>query len=192
MWPGIEHPLYTHYHDNEWGVPVDDDQKLFEKLVLEGFQAGLSWLTILKKRETFRQAFDGFNAEKIVRYTDADKARLMADPGIIRNRLKIDATIDNARAYLALQNTTALSAFLWDFMDGRPQVNRYKAHGDVPPQTEISTKMSKALKAKGFRFVGPTTVYAFMQAMGFVNDHLTNCHRHAACAEKQKAFKLKV
>jgi DNA-3-methyladenine glycosylase I len=189
-WPGIDDPLYTRYHDTEWGVPVADDQKLFEKLVLEGFQAGLSWLTILKKRETFRQAFDGFDAHAIVRYDDADKQRLMANPGIIRNRLKIDATIDNARAFLALQEAGTLSAFLWDFMDGKPQINAYAAHSDVPPQTELSTRISKALKAKGFRFVGPTTVYAFMQAMGFVNDHLTGCHRHAACAGKQKVFKV--
>jgi DNA-3-methyladenine glycosylase I len=189
-WPGIDHPIYTRYHDTEWGVPVADDNKLFEKLILEGFQAGLSWLTILKKRETFRQAFHNFDATKIVRYGDADKARLMVDAGIIRNRLKIDATIDNARALLALQETTTLSAFLWDFVDGKPRINRYQAHGDVPSQTETSVAISKALKIKGFRFVGPTTVYAFMQSMGFVNDHLATCHRHGACARLQTSFKL--
>ena len=188
-WPGLEHPEYIHYHDTEWGVPVADDQKLFEKLVLEGFQSGLSWLTILRKRETFRKAFHGFDAERIVRYTDKDRARLMADAGIIRNRLKIDATIDNARALLALQERQGLAVFLWDFFDGKPQINAHAAHGRVPPSTEMSTRISKALKAEGFRFVGPTTVYAFLQSMGFVNDHLTNCHRHAACAKLQRAFK---
>jgi DNA-3-methyladenine glycosylase I len=188
-WPGIDDPIYRAYHDTEWGVPVTDDQKLFEKLILEGFQAGLSWLTILKKRETFRQAFHNFDATMIASYDDAEKARLMADPGIIRNRLKIDATIDNARALLALQETTTLAAFLWDFVDGKPRINRYTAHGDVPPQTEISAAISKALKAKGFRFVGPTTVYAFMQSMGFVNDHLAACHRHGDCASLQKTFR---
>jgi DNA-3-methyladenine glycosylase I len=188
-WPGIEHPEYTLYHDTEWGVPTGDSQKLFEKLILEGFQAGLSWLTILRKRETFRAAFDQFDATKIVRYTDADRARLMADAGIIRNRLKIDATIDNAKAYLKLQETRDLGALLWDVFDGKPQVNAHAAHGDVPPVTGESTKISKMLKAEGFRFVGPTTVQAFLQAMGFVNDHLVGCHRHAACAKLQKVFK---
>jgi DNA-3-methyladenine glycosylase I len=190
-WPGLADPIYTHYHDTEWGVPVTDDQKLFEKLILEGFQSGLSWLTILKKRDTFRQAFDNFDANKIVRYSDGDRARLMADAGIIRNRLKIEATIDNAQAFLSLQQTTTLSAFLWNFVDGKPKFNSYKAHGDVPPQTELSATISKALKAKGFRFVGPTTVYAFLQSMGFVNDHLVACHRHKACAALQKSFLLK-
>jgi DNA-3-methyladenine glycosylase I len=188
-WPGLEHPEYTHYHDTEWGVPVADSQKLFEKLVLEGFQSGLSWLTILRKRETFRAAFHGFDATRIARYTDKDKARLMADAGIIRNRLKIEATIDNAKAFLALQDKEGLAPFLWDFFDGKPQINVYAKHGDVPPVTEQSARISKALKQKGFRFVGPTTVYAFLQSMGFVNDHLTTCHRHAECAKLQKKFK---
>lgn len=188
-WPGLEHPDYIHYHDTEWGVPCADDNKLFEKLILEGFQSGLSWLTILRKRETFRAAFHNFDAERIARYTDKDRARLMADAGIIRNRLKIDATIDNARAFLKMQDDKRLAVFLWDFFDGKPQINRPAKHGDVPPVTEISTKISKALKAEGFRFVGPTTVYAFLQSMGFVNDHLTGCHRHAECAKLQKAFK---
>ncbi len=188
-WPGLEHPEYTRYHDTEWGVPTADDQKLFEKLVLEGFQSGLSWLTILRKRETFRAAFHGFDAARIVKYTDADRARLMADAGIIRNRLKIEATIDNARAFLDMQSREGLAPFLWGFFDGKPQINRYAAHGEVPPVTAQSTAISKALKARGFRFVGPTTVYAFLQSMGFVNDHLTTCHRHAACAKLQRAFK---
>lgn len=188
-WPGLEHPEYTRYHDIEWGVPIGDSQKLFEKLVLEGFQSGLSWLTILRKRDTFRAAFHGFDAEKIAGYTDADKARLMADAGIIRNRLKIDATIDNARAYLKLQETHDLGALLWAEFGGKPHINTFAAHSEVPPVTEQSTRISKMLKAKGFRFVGPTTVYAFLQAMGFVNDHLVSCHRHAACAKLQRAFK---
>lgn len=190
-WPGLADPIYQRYHDEEWGVPTADDRKLFEKLILEGFQSGLSWITILRKREHFRKVFHGFDAERIARYGEKDVARLMADPGIVRNRLKVEATIDNARAYLALREKTSLSAFLWDFVDGKPRINRYKAHGDVPPQTDVSLAISKALKKEGFRFVGPTTVYAFMQSMGFVNDHLTTCHRHAACAALQTSFKVK-
>jgi DNA-3-methyladenine glycosylase I len=189
-WHGIDDPVYTTYHDTEWGVPKTDEVALFEKLVLEGFQSGLSWLTILKKRDTFRAAFDQFDAEKIARYGDTETARLLADAGIIRNRLKIAATIDNARALLKLQDRTTLAAFLWGFLDGRPQINRYNVFGDVPPQTELSLKISKALKAEGFRFVGPTTMYAFMQASGMVNDHLVSCHRHAPCAALQKTFKF--
>jgi DNA-3-methyladenine glycosylase I len=188
-WPGLEHPEYTHYHDTEWGVPTKNDQELFEKLILEGFQSGLSWLTILRKRESFRAAFHDFDAERMARYTDKDKARLMADAGIIRNRLKVEASIDNARAFLALQEKQGLAKFLWDYFDGTPVINAFAKHGEVPPVTEVSTKISKALKGAGFRFVGPTTVYAFLQSKGFVNDHLTTCHRHAACAKLQKAFK---
>jgi DNA-3-methyladenine glycosylase I len=189
-WPGLDDAEYTRYHDEEWGVPCADDQKLFEKLILEGFQSGLSWLTILRKRENFRKAFHGFDATRIARYTAKDQARLMADAGIIRNRLKVEASIDNAKAFLKMRDRQGLAAFLWDFVDGRPQINTYNAHGDVPPQTGVSLKMSKALKAEGFRFVGPTTVYAFMQSMGFVNDHLSGCHRHAACASLQRRFKV--
>ncbi len=187
-WPGLEAPDYTHYHDTEWGVPCADDKKLFEKLVLEGFQAGLSWITILRKREHFRKVFHGFDPEQIARYTDTDIARLMADPGIVRNKMKVEATIDNARAFLKLQDHSSLSAFLWAFQDGKAVVNRYRAHGDVPPKTDISTAMSKALLKQGFRFVGPTTLYAFMQSMGFVNDHLVGCHRHQVCADMQKVW----
>lgn len=187
-WPGLEAPEYTHYHDTEWGVPCGDDQKLFEKLILEGFQSGLSWLTILRKRDTFRKAFQGFDARRIARYGEKDVARLMADTGIIRNRLKIEATIDNAKAFLELQERTRLAVFLWNFVDARPIINNYKAHGDVPAQTDLSVKISKALKAEGFRFVGPTTLYAFLQSMGFINDHLAGCHRHAACAALQKTW----
>jgi DNA-3-methyladenine glycosylase I len=188
-WPGLEHPEYAHYHDTEWGVPVADDQKLFEKLILEGFQSGLSWLTILRKRESFRVAFHRFDAVRIARYTDKDRSRLMANAGIIRNRLKIEATIDNAKAFLALQEKERLAPLLWDFFDGKPQINAHDKHGGVPATTEKSTQISKVLKQKGFRFVGPTTVYAFLQSMGFVNDHLTTCHRHAECAKLQRKFK---
>ncbi len=188
-WPGISDPIYERYHDEEWGVPHADDRRLFEKLVLEGFQSGLSWLTILKKRDNFRRAFHGFAAEKISRYGEKDIARLMANPGIVRNKLKIEATIDNARAYLRLSETIPLSEYLWDFLDGEPLVNTPAAMSDVPAETELSRRISKALKSQGFRFVGPTTVYAFMQSCGFVNDHLVACHRHAACAKLQRRFK---
>ena len=188
-WVGITDAEYQRYHDEEWGVPHADDRLLFEKLVLEGFQSGLSWLTILKKRPTFRKAFANFDATRIARYGDADKARLMADAGIVRNRLKIEATIDNARAYLKLRERTSLAAFLWNFVDGRPIVHERRSMADVPAETEISRAISKALKKEGFRFVGPTTVYAFMQSSGFVNDHMIGCHRHAPCAELQRAFR---
>jgi DNA-3-methyladenine glycosylase I len=187
-WPGIIDPMYAHYHDNEWGVPKSKDRDLFEKLVLEGFQSGLSWLTILKKRDNFRAAFHDFDTARIARYTDGDRARLMADAGIIRNRLKIEATIDNARAYLKFAEKRSLAHFLWDFVDGRPQINTYQGHSDVPAETELSKRISKALKAEGFRFVGPTTMYAFMQASGFVNDHLVSCHRHAPCTALMQNF----
>jgi DNA-3-methyladenine glycosylase I len=191
-WVGIAEPIYARYHDQEWGVPQPDDRALFEKLVLEGFQAGLSWLTILKKRDNFRRAFHGFAPERIARYGAKDVARLMADPGIVRNRLKVEATIDNARAVLKLMERTPLSAFLWKFLDGRPQINRHKSFKTVPAETPSSKAISKALKTEGFRFVGPTTVYAFMQSTGMVNDHLVTCHRHEACAELQRRFKAPV
>jgi DNA-3-methyladenine glycosylase I len=191
-WVGIAEPIYTRYHDEEWGVPQPDDRALFEKLVLEGFQAGLSWLTILKKRENFRRAFQGFVPERIARYGAKDIARLMADPGIVRNRLKVEATIDNARAVLKLTKRMSLSAFLWNFLDGHPQINRHKSFKTVPAETPASKAISKALKAEGFRFVGPTTVYAFMQSTGMVNDHLVTCHRHEACAQLQRRFKAPV
>ena len=189
-WGGIEAQIYAHYHDTEWGVPHADDRRMFEKLVLEGFQSGLSWLTILKKREAFRAAFHGFDPERIARYTEKDKARLMADAGIVRNRLKVEATIDNARAMLKLQERTGLARFLWSFVDGTPVINERTSFKEVPAQTEMSRRISKALKAEGFRFVGPTTVYAFMQSTGMVNDHLVTCHRHAACAKLQRKFRM--
>jgi len=188
-WAGIGDAEYARYHDEEWGVPHADDRRLFEKLVLEGFQSGLSWRTILAKRENFRRAFADFDAARIARFTAKDKARLMADAGIVRNRLKIEATIDNARAYLALAERQSLAAFLWGFLDGRPMIHERRTMKDVPAVTEQSTSISKALKKHGFRFVGPTTVYAFMQSTGMVNDHLAACHRHAACARLQRAFK---
>jgi DNA-3-methyladenine glycosylase I len=157
--------------------------------VLEGFQSGLSWLTILRKRENFRAAFHGFDPERIARYGAKDVARLMADAGIVRNRSKIEATIDNARALLKLNEHTSLAAFLWDLADGRPQINAHRSFKGVPAQTSTSKAMSKALKGRGFRFVGPTTVYAFMQATGMVNDHLVSCHRYAACAKLQRRFR---
>lgn len=182
-WTGIQDPEYSRYHDEEWGVPHADDRLLFEKLVLEGFQSGLSWLTILRKRPAFRAAFHDFDTERIARYTDKDKARLMADAGIVRNRLKIEATIDNARAYLKLAETRSLSSFLWDFLDGRPIIHHRRTHADIPAETELSKRISKELKRQGFRFVGPTTIYAFMQSSGMVNDHLVGCHRHGPCSE---------
>jgi len=189
-WSGIADPIYARYHDEEWGVPKSDDRAMFEKLVLEGFQSGLSWLTILKKRENFRKAFHGFDAARIARYGAKDIARLMADAGIVRNKLKVEATIDNARALLKLQERTSLAAFLWGFLDDRPQINAHRSFKTVPAETATSKAISKALKAEGFRFVGPTTVYAFMQATGMVNDHLVNCMRHEPCAKLQRSFKL--
>ena len=170
-------------------MPKIDDRALFEKLVLEGFQAGLSWLTILRKRDNFRKAFHGFDAEKIVRYKDRDVERLMADAGIIRNKAKIEATISNAEAYLRLQERTSLAKFLWDFVDGKPLIHERRAMREIPPETPESKAISKALKKAGFRFVGPTTVYAFMQASGFVNDHLVDCYRHGDCAALQRKFR---
>ena len=187
-WCGTDE-LYQRYHDTEWGVPHSNDVRLFEKLVLEGFQSGLSWITILRKRDNFRRAFDDFDAERIVRYTDADKARLLADEGIIRNRLKIDATIDNAKAYLNLRQKQSLASFLWGLVEGRALQNNYATHKQIPAQTDTSLRLSKALKKEGFRFVGPTTLYAFMQSVGMVNDHLVACHRHAACGTMQMEFK---
>jgi DNA-3-methyladenine glycosylase I len=187
-WAGND-ALYTRYHDEEWGVPMTDDRLMFEKLVLEGFQSGLSWITILRKRENFRKAFHRFDAGRIARYGAKDVARLMGDAGIVRNKLKIEATIDNARALLKLQQRTTLAAFLWGFVDGRPQINQHRTFKSVPPETPTSKAISKALKAEGFRFVGPTTVYAFMQSTGMVNDHIADCLRYEPCARLQRAFK---
>ena len=181
-WPGAD-PLYVAYHDDEWGVPERDDRALYEKLILDGFQAGLSWITILRKREAFRRAFDDFAPEKIARYNARKIEALMQDAGIVRNRMKIEGTITSARVWLEMMETSpGFSAFLWDFVDGKQIVNRYKAMDQVPAETALSRAISKELKSRGFKFCGPTIVYAFMQATGMVNDHLTTCHRHAACA----------
>lgn len=172
--------LYRNYHDTEWGVPLRDDRALFELLMLEGAQAGLSWSTVLKKRESYRVAFDHFSPERIARYDDHKVAELLANPGIIRNRLKIAAAITNAKACLSLQASgQTLSGFLWQFVDGQPIQNACQAMADVPAKTLASDAMSKALLAAGFKFVGSTICYAFMQASGMVNDHLVTCHRYA-------------
>jgi DNA-3-methyladenine glycosylase I len=173
-------PLYEAYHDTEWGVPEFDSRALWEKLVLDGFQAGLAWITILRKREAFRAAFDGFDPEKVALYGEADRARLMADPGIVRSNAKIDAAIASARIYLAMRERGEdFADFCWSFVAGRPLQNGWTDVGQVPAQTELAVEISKALKAKGFKFVGPVIVYAWMQAVGLVNDHLTSCFRHA-------------
>ena len=171
-------PLYLAYHDEEWGVPVHDERRLFEMLVLEGAQAGLSWITILKRREGYRKAFSGFDPEKVARFTPARIEKLLGDPGIIRNRAKVEAAVANARTVLALRNAEGLDRLLWSFVDGRPRQNRWSAPGEVPAETPESRAMSKELKRRGFAFVGPTVCYAFMQAVGLVNDHATFCFRH--------------
>jgi DNA-3-methyladenine glycosylase I len=182
-WPKQD-PLYLAYHDQEWGVPEYDDRALYEKLVLDGFQAGLSWITILRKRENFRRAFGGFQPEKIARYTPKKIETLMQDSGIVRNRAKIEGAVLSARAWLQVMDKgPGFSQLLWNFVDGRPQVNRYKTTAQVPAETELSRALSKELGARGFKFSGPTIVYAFMQAVGMVNDHLVTCHRHQACIQ---------
>jgi DNA-3-methyladenine glycosylase I len=182
-WPKDD-ALYVAYHDDEWGVPEHDDRALFEKLILDGFQAGLSWITILRKRDNFRRAFDGFVPEKIARYRPQKVERLMADAGIVRNRAKIEGTVLSARAWLeAMENGPGFSKLLWDFVDGRPKVNRYRSTAQIPAETSVSRAMSKELSRRGFKFCGPTIVYAFMQATGMVNDHLVSCHRHDVVAK---------
>jgi DNA-3-methyladenine glycosylase I len=182
-WPKQD-PLYVAYHDEEWGVPEFDDRALYEKLMLDGFQAGLSWITILRKRDNFRRAFDDFRPEKIARYSKRRIERLMGDARIVRNRAKIEGAVTSARAYLKIMESgPGFSNLLWDFLDGRPKLNNFRSIRQVPAETEISRKMSKELAGRGFKFVGPTIVYAFMQAVGMVNDHLVSCHRHAACAK---------
>jgi len=178
-WCGDD-PLYVAYHDTEWGVPCHDERTLFEFLILEGAQAGLSWITILRKRENYRRAFDNFDAEKIARYGERDVARLLGDAGIVRNRLKIAATIGNARATLELyaQGGT-LDQLLWGFVDGRPRINRWRSLKEIPAITPEAEALSRELKRRGFRFIGPTVIYAHMQATGMVNDHLVSCPRHA-------------
>ncbi|MFN3656504.1 MAG: DNA-3-methyladenine glycosylase I [Pseudolabrys sp.] len=185
-WPKQD-PLYVAYHDEEWGVPEYDDRALYEKLILDGFQAGLSWITILRKRDNFRKAFDEFAPEKIARYTPKKVEKLMGDAGIVRNRAKIEGAVNSARAWLdIMEKGPGFSALLWDFLDGKPKLNHFQTIKQVPAETDISRRMSKELVGRGFKFVGPTIVYAFMQAVGMVNDHLTTCHRHAACAKLAK------
>jgi DNA-3-methyladenine glycosylase I len=182
-WPKQD-PLYVAYHDEEWGVPEFDDRALFEKLTLDGFQAGLSWITILRKRDNFRRAFDDFAPEKIARYPKRKIESLMNDAGIVRNRAKIEGAVSSARAYLKIMESgLGFSNLLWSFLDGKPKLNNFRSIKQVPAETEISRKMSKELAGRGFKFVGPTIVYAFMQAVGMVNDHLVTCHRHAACVK---------
>ena len=177
-WSGTD-PLYVEYHDKEWGVPVHDDGKLFEFLILEGMQAGLSWITILRKRENFRRAFAGFDPEKIARFGERDIARLMGDAGIIRNKLKVNAAVANAQAMLRVRDEFgSLDRYLWQFVGGRPLINRRRGMKDIPASTPQSDAMSKDLKGRGFKFVGTTICYAHMQATGMVNDHVTSCFRH--------------
>jgi len=177
-WCGTD-PVYVAYHDNEWGVPVHDDRKLFEMLTLEGAQAGLNWLTILKKRDNYRRAFHQFDPERIARYGDREIARLMQDSGIVRNRLKIAAVIRNARGYIQVRSGhDSFSDYLWGFVDGTPIINNRETFADIPTRTPESEKMSNDLKKHGFNFVGPTICYAFMQAVGMVNDHTIDCFRY--------------
>jgi DNA-3-methyladenine glycosylase I len=178
-WAGIGDPAYLAYHDAEWGVPLHDPRRLFELLLLEGAQAGLAWITILRKREAYRRAFFGFDAERIAAATDADRERWMADAGIVRNRAKIEAFIGNARAWQELEDPAGL---IWSFVDGAAIQNRWRSLAEIPAQTDASTAMSAALRQRGFRFVGPTICYAFMQSAGLVNDHVVSCFRHAEVA----------
>ena len=177
-WSGHD-PLYVAYHDEEWGVPERDDRALYEKLVLDGFQAGLSWITILRKRENFRRAFDGFAPEIVAGYGKRKVEALMNDSGIVRNRAKIEGAILSARSFVeVMEKGPGFSALLWNFVDGEPRVNRRRSTAEVPSQTPLSRAVSKELAARGFKFVGPTIIYAFMQAVGMVNDHLLMCYRH--------------
>ena len=182
-WVGQD-PLYIDYHDQEWGIPEASDQVLFEKLILEGFQAGLSWITILKKRDNFRTAFAGFDAEKMLAFSQRQRDALLANQGIVRNRAKIEAAFDNARAYLDLmEKGPGLAALFWGAVEGRPVQNNFKSLKEIPAKTALSERLSKELKSLGFKFVGPTTVYAHFQAMGLVNDHVVDCPGHAKCAK---------
>ena len=185
-WCGTD-PLYVAYHDEEWGVPEWDGRALYEKLMLDGFQAGLSWYTILKKRPAFRTAFDDFDPQRIARYGEADVDRLLADAGIVRHRGKIEAAIVAARQWIEIEGEGGFDKFLWDFVDGKPLQNEFVWMADVPAETPLSKEISKALKSRGMKFVGPTIVYAFMQAVGMVNDHLIGCPRHAEVAKLGEA-----
>lgn len=189
-WAASE-PHYFDYHDEEWGVPVVDDQKLFEFLLLEGAQAGLSWLTILRKRENYRRAFADFDPRKVARFDAKKIARLLQDPGIVRNRAKLASAVKNARAFLAVQDEFgSFAAYQWRFVDGRPVQNRFASLKDIPPRSEISDALSKDLRARGFNFVGSTIIYAHMQAVGMVNDHVVSCPRHKVIGRLGKSFRL--
>ena len=180
-WCGID-PLYVRYHDQEWGVPVHDDCRLFEFLILETFQAGLSWITVLRKRENFRAAFARFDVGSVATFNDDDVERLLADPGIIRNGAKVRAAISNARAFIAVQHEFGtFASYIWAFVNGKPIINHHKDMNELPPRTELSDRISADLKKRGFKFVGSTVVYAHMQATGMVNDHLVECPRHGEC-----------
>lgn len=182
----LNDPLYRRYHDEEWGVPVHDDKVLFEFLILEGAQAGLSWITVLRKRECYREWFAGFDPARVARFGAAHVERMLQDPGIIRHRLKLESAITNAQAFLAVQKEYgSFDAYLWNFVGGQPIVNRPRQLADVPAVTPLAEQLSKDLKRRGFRFVGPTIMYAYMQAMGVVNDHLVSCPRHKICAAMQ-------
>ncbi|MEP5757989.1 MAG: DNA-3-methyladenine glycosylase I [Litoreibacter sp.] len=176
-WVGVE-PIYIDYHDTEWGVPEYDSRTLWEKLILDGFQAGLSWITILKKRENFREAFEGFDPNVIANWGEPEVETLLKNAGIIRHRGKIEATIKNAQAYLEIEEKQGFDNFLWNYVDGKPVQNQFKSLAEVPPQTPLSAQISKDLKKAGFKFCGPTIVYAFMEATGFFNDHITSCPCH--------------
>jgi DNA-3-methyladenine glycosylase I len=185
-WPKQD-PLYLAYHDKEWGVPEFDDRALYEKLVLDGFQAGLSWITILRKRDNFRHAFDDFEPEKIARYQKRKIESLMKDAGIVRNRAKIEGAVSSARAWLEImEKGPGFSDLLWGYLDGKPKLNSFRTTKQVPSETPLSRQISKDLVGRGFKFVGPTIVYAFMQAVGMVNDHLVTCHRYSAVAKLAK------
>ncbi len=180
VWVGLKEPLYVHYHDTEWGVPIHDDKALFERIVLEGAQAGLSWLTILRKRENYRAAFDGFDPAVVAEYDSAKIAELLQNPGIVRNRLKINAAVNNARQFREIQQESGSFAdYLWRYVGGKPIQNQWQTTADVPAETEISRRLSKDLKQRGFKFAGSTICYAMMQACGLVNDHIVDCFRHA-------------
>jgi DNA-3-methyladenine glycosylase I len=186
-WAKASNPLYVQYHDTEWGVPSRDDRHLFEMLVLEGAQAGLSWETILNRRENYRRAFANFDPKKVAAFDAAKRRSLLADAGIIRNRLKIEAAITNARAFLAVQREFgSFARWLWSFVEGEPLVNRWQAPREIPPASDVSKALSKELQKRGFRFVGPTIVYAYMEAVGMVNDHVVECFRHAQLGKGRK------
>ncbi len=189
-WPGTD-PLYVQYHDTDWGVPETDSRALFEKLVLDGFQAGLSWITILRKRENFRKAFDGFNAQSMVNYTPEKLANLMQDAGIVRNRAKIQGIIPSARVFLEIEAKEGFANYLWKHVDGKPIQNNLTSRVEAQAETKISQMISKDLKSRGFTFCGPTIVYAFMQACGLVNDHLVGCYRHAEVAEMARSVTIR-